>query len=90
MHDIGEQQRPAANAINQIQDFFAPNTNDSLDNSLSNIIDGGGVLFDDVTSCFQQKKLSCNKKPGKYHVLLGFFNSVYGSVFCFFIYCLAL
>ncbi|MGL6029893.1 MAG: hypothetical protein ACRC0M_08960 [Legionella sp.] len=55
MHDIGEQQRPAANAINQIQDFFAPNTNDSLDNSLSNIIDGGGVLFDDVTSCFQQK-----------------------------------
>lgn len=55
MHDMGEDRRPGANAVNRLWGLFAANTDNDLDNAFNNVINGGDVLFDDLTTSVFKK-----------------------------------
>ena len=45
-HEIGKKRRPIENGINNMNSFFGGNT--EVDNTINNIIAGGGAIFDGV------------------------------------------
>ncbi|KTD44358.1 hypothetical protein [Legionella parisiensis] len=64
LHDIGKKRRPGSNLLNQGRTYFSgmfftknsPNENiGEVDNTLRNIINGGGAIHDEVTSMFSNR-----------------------------------
>ncbi|MGM9453475.1 hypothetical protein ACTAZI_09090 [Legionella bozemanae] len=64
LHDIGKKRRPGSNLLNQGRTYFSgmfftqnsPNENiGEVNNTIRNIINGGGAIHDEVTSMFSNK-----------------------------------
>ncbi|KTD75152.1 hypothetical protein [Legionella waltersii] len=58
-HEEGKNQRPVGNAVNGMNNFFAPITGDkstSVSNAMNNIAVGGAAIFDQVMDPLTPKK----------------------------------
>ncbi len=54
-HEVGKNQRPVGNTINQVNSFFGGRTQSTeVHNALANIAVGGAAIFDEV---FQESKI---------------------------------
>lgn len=56
-HELGKRRRPGSNTLNQINTFFASQTNSQslgVDNALRNIVNGGDAIYNELSTALKK------------------------------------